>query len=117
MIHVKIDTRQIFKDYEDKEVTENVYDEEKKENKKEPLTVKKVFTNAINSFMPNELQTSEEKAKIFGLSTKLYSQHDPDFTVNDLAFIKEKVGKYYNALIFGRTCEIIDGKAEQKEVK
>lgn len=72
------------------------------------LTLKDVFAVALNTIVDNESQTAELKNKIFQLSVKVYAGDDVELTVDDAAFIKERVGKVYNSLVYGRTCEVLD---------
>ena len=41
----------------------------------------------------NEVFTPEQKPKIYALTTKLYSKKEGDLTLDDRAFLKERVGK------------------------
>jgi hypothetical protein len=80
------------------------------ENKK-PVDLRTIFSFALNNQVQGETpQTAEQKNKIFQLSLKLYKDKEVDFTVDDLAFIKERVGKVWSPLIYGRVCEIIEKK-------
>ena len=72
------------------------------------LIIKDVFVTALNTIADNEVLTVEIKNKIFQLSTKMYKEDTVDLTVDDAAFIKTRVGKIYNALVYGRICEILD---------
>jgi hypothetical protein len=104
--HMKILTSQVLKDYEGKDISETVTKDGKiVEN---PVTLRAVISTSLNTLFQNEPQTAEEKSKIFQLSLKLYAGKEPDFTVDDLAFIKTKVGKVYNALVYGRVCEVFE---------
>lgn len=108
---MKINVLGVIKDYQGKDLTEN------KEGKKEPVTVRDVFEAAINSLKINqdtkqpELLTAEVRNKIYQINLKLYAKDDPDLTVTELAFIKERadIGFANNPLIYGRICEIIEG--------
>lgn len=98
---MKLDINQKIKNYEGKDIV----DESKK-----PLSLKTIFVTALNSQLKTEILTAENKSKIYQLSLKIYQSKEPDFTVDDLAFIKERVGKFYNPLVYGRVCDIIDVK-------
>ena len=76
--------------------------------KTEPLVLRKVFATAINAQMPQEVIPAEEKAKIYGLSVKIYQNHEVNLTSDDVTFIKTKVGKVYGALIYGKICDLFD---------
>ena len=57
----------------------------------------------------NEVFTPEQKAKIYGLTPGLYSKKEVDLTLDDRAFLKERVGKVYGPLIYGRICKLLEG--------
>ena len=88
-------------DYEGKEIVGKEGDT--------PLTYFDVFATALSANMPGEVLTAEEKSRIYQCATKLFASKEPDFTVEQLSLIKERVGKVYNALVFGRVCDFIDG--------
>lgn len=104
---MKINLKQVLLDYENEPMT-NGEGADKKET-----TVGRVFINALNAYGPGENPTAEEKNKIFQLSMKVNGKNQtPNFTVDDLNFIKTKVGNAYNALVYGRICEVIDGPVQ-----
>ena|SRR6185436_12502090 len=99
---MRINTTQVLKNYEGKEILED----------DKPITLRDVFSIGLNSQLPDEKMTADQKAKIFQITTKLYTNNEVDLTVDQLALIKEQVGKVYNPLVYGRVCEIIDGTQE-----
>lgn len=86
------------------------YDGKLIKDEKDKLTLKKVLVVALNSQDKNEVITPEQKSKIYQLSLKMYESKEPNFTVDDLSFIKERVGKFWSALVYGRVCDLIDNK-------
>jgi hypothetical protein len=56
----------------------------------------------------NEVFTPEQKSKIYELTTKLYKKKELDLTLDDRSFLKERVGKVYGPLIYGRICDILE---------
>ena len=76
----------------------------------EPELLRNYLALALNNTAQgeNEVFTPEQKSKIYALTTKLYSKKEIDLTLDDRAFLKERVGKVYGPLIFGRICDILE---------
>lgn len=70
--------------------------------------VRLAIVNAINYFEQDKAPLAEEKAKVYGLSVKVYGKNEVDFTVDELAFIKQKAGEALTAVAYGRLLDIID---------
>jgi len=87
----------------------NFKEEEIKDEKGEAIEARTIIANALVAEDREHPLTAEKKNEAFQIGLKLYSK-EPDFTVNQLAFMKERVGLFYNALIYGRICEIIEKK-------
>jgi len=81
-----------------------------------PVEAKSIIANAIVAESQEHLLTGEVKSKAFQIGIKLYSK-EPDFTVDQLAFIKERVGFFYNALIYGRICELLENNSTEEPKK
>ncbi len=80
--------------------------------KETPLTFKKVVLTAVNAL---DVKTVvDDKIRAFNISILMNSVDSVDFSVEDLAFIKKKVGEIYNALVLGRMTEIIEKKDDTK---
>ena len=68
---------------------------------------RRLLTTALNSVAPNETLTAEQKAKIYQLSLKIWSRKEVDFTIDDLAFLKERVNKIFvSPMLCGRIGDI-----------
>lgn len=110
---MRINVLQSIKDYENKDIL-------KKEN--EPFTARDAFANALASIKVDpktreqEQLTSEVRNKIYQINLKLYTSNEPDFTVTELAFIKERaeIGYGNNPLVYGRIVEILEGAQNQE---
>lgn len=92
-------------------VTEGILDYKNQPIKEgeEQVTYRGVFNMALNSFEQEEKPTSEEKAKCFQLTLKLFSNNEVDLSVDERALIKSRVEKIYNSpLIFGRVTEFLE---------
>lgn len=83
----------------------------------EPLNFLDVFINALNGQLPSEVFTAEVKNRIYQVSMKIYKSDEPNFTTEQLTLIKERVGKIYNPLVYGRVCDLIDGTGEPEQPK
>lgn len=102
---MKIDVTQVLIDYEGKEL----------KSKDKPYTLRDALAIALNSNLPNELQTAEDKNKSYQLSRKIYDNKEVDLTLDDRSFLKEKAGKYLNILVQGRVWDILEDKPEPKK--
>lgn len=101
---MKINTTLHLKDFKG----EDIIGEDKK-----PVEARMIIANAINAENQEHPLTSEKKNQAFQIGIKLYSGNEIDFTVDQLAFIKERVGFFYTPLIYGRICELLEGKVSK----
>lgn len=88
--------------------------------KMRPLTWKDVATIALNNVGPeNKVMTGEQIAKSYAVSNKIYASKEPDLTVNELAYIIERIDVVYTSpLICGRAKEFFnDWKASKTKSK
>lgn len=97
-----------LKDYENNDVTYSEIGADGKEVAGKPLTVRVAFIKALNTVVANEALTPEQKARIYMLSVLLYSGDQADLRAEDIVFIKERTGKVWNALVYGKVCELLD---------
>lgn len=116
---MRINVLEVIKDYEGKDFTATIEnpnwkagDPPQDRMKEEPVTVRKICMTALNAVLDGEKQTGLEKTKIFQISSKLYGSSEVDFTEEQLEFVKERVGKVYNALCYGRICQILEGQGQ-----
>lgn len=80
-----------------------------------PVTYFEVLEMALNRQVEREVITAERKNQLYQITKKLYSGNEVDFTPSQLEIIKERVGKVYGPLIYGRVLDLIDG--EEKTAK
>ena len=99
---MKITLTDTVKNYEGKPIVED--------GTRKNLTLRDVFAVALNNLAPEEQLTPEQKFKVFELSKRIFEDTVIDLTVEDAVLIKERVGIVYSSLIYGRVCEVIDGK-------
>jgi hypothetical protein len=119
---MKIDVRQIVKDYAGKDLTENEPTEEKgRDGKttirtiKKPITLRTLLASAIQRQKPNAdptkplpARTAEEQAKIHQLCLKLFNHNKVEFTPKEIAFIQEKVEELDVPIYTGRVSDIFE---------
>jgi len=82
----------------------NIDGSEIKENDK-PVHASQIIANAL---LAPDNASGQEKAERYALSLEIYKGGDVDITVDNLAKIKELVGKAYAPLIVGQIYSIID---------
>lgn len=99
---MKINLKSIILDYEDKPLIEA--------GTNESLEYFDVFVKGLNANIHGEMLTAEKKNEIYQITKKLYANpKEVKLTVEQLALIKERVGKAYNPIVYGRVCDLIDG--------
>lgn len=81
----------------------------------EKLTLRSVIIFALNSIDRSKPLTAEKKNQAFQICVRMQPGKPLDLKVEDMAFIKQRVGIFYNALVYGRVGEVFDGPAEQGE--
>lgn len=108
---MKINLKALVLDYEGKPI--------KPADSEEPIRYFEVFNQALNGNIPGEMLTAEVKSKIYQLTMKIYKEKDkePNFTPEQLTLVKERVGKSYAPIIYGRICDLIDGTGEPEADK
>jgi len=67
----------------------------------------------LATFEDERSLSGEEKVKRFVLATRIESNsNDMDFKVEDVAKIKQLIGKGYGPLVVGQAWEMLEGKLE-----
>lgn len=97
----------VIKDYEGADLIEP--------EKEKPLTYREVIINSLNAQIGNEQIPAELKNRIYQVTKKIYAGKEPDFTPAQLQLIKERVGKAYSPLVYGRLLDFIDGENRPEE--
>lgn len=100
---MRINVTETIKDFDGQPILEN----------DKPIEFRQVFATALNALVGDEQPLAEEKAKRFAVGVKLYQGKEINITVDEAAVIKERVGKVYNPIFYGRTCELLDGAATE----
>jgi len=104
---VKINPDMVLVDYDGKPIM--VPDGE---NSTKELTLRSVIIQALNLMVEGKLLTAEKKNQAFQICVRMNPGKPLDLKVEDMAFIKERVAIFYNALVYGRVGEIFDGPSE-----
>lgn len=77
------------------------------------LTFRTLFYAALNNFKQDEVPTVETKAKCYALMQKLFKSKEVKITVDEAALLKERVGKLFSPLEYGRVCDLLDGNDDE----
>jgi len=74
-----------------------------------PVTVRQVATGALMAQRRGEEETSgEEKVRYYALAVKIHDEDAPDLRAEDVALVKELVGKSYGPLVVGQVWALLD---------
>jgi hypothetical protein len=110
---MRINTTRFLRNYQGKPVFKSKLDSSGVlVSTKEKLTLRDAISTAINTTPVdrNRPMTNEQKNKAYQISLKLWSKKEINLTIDDMAFIKERVSDVYNPLIVGRISDIFEGK-------
>ena len=88
-------------------VTEPILDYENEPVEK--LTYRAVFSASLNNQEQGEVLATDQKAKMYELSHKIFASQEIKLTVDEAALLKERVAKFFNPLVYGRVCDLLDG--------
>lgn len=103
---MKIKVTEPLKDYEGNIITgpdEQVF------------TIRNAMNQALNTLLAEEVVTAEVKAKIYSISVKLWQNNEPDLTLDERVFIKERAGKISQPLVYGELCKILEEPEKVKQ--
>ncbi len=80
------------------------------QGKTRDLTLGRLCINALLSEFPNEQQSGAQKFDRFKLAMRIGNEEDPiEITAEDIALIKERVGKAYSAYAVGTVWTVLEG--------
>ena len=108
---MKIKVTETIKNYEGKELLEKINDKEI------PMTWKSIIFTALQNFTKEEQNSlsPDTKIKCHIITERVYSSDEPDLTVQERAFIIERINKIIiSPLICGRAKEFFEEKKEDK---
>ena len=79
----------------------------------EALTYRNVIENAINLQSDAQPLTAEKKLKAFQIGVRLNAKKlaEYDLTVDQIAFVKERVGMFYSPVVYGRFLQLVGDTA------
>jgi hypothetical protein len=100
---MKIKVDEVIRDYDNMPIKDKDTNGQERD-----LTVKVVLAVALNSQLRDEILTSEDKAKIYQLCTKIYSSKEPELTLDDRSFVKQRAEKVLPPLWLGRISDILE---------
>lgn len=103
-----LDVSTVIVGYDGAPAREAVFDDDGNQIGTKPLTVRAIFSTALNQSLPDERLTQERKAHFYSLSVRLFESDTPSFTPSELALIQERVGVHFPPLVVGRIGEMID---------
>lgn len=82
---------------------------------KTPVTLSDVCVNALESQLQTDAQMSgQEKFKLDQLAHKIYNQKHVDLSIEEIALIKERVGKVSPTIVVGAVWGILDPPAKKE---
>lgn len=109
---MKINVVGTVKGYDGNDLFNNTINS-KGESSKKPLIYRDILSTVLNSVLPNEVFTVDQKAKLFQLSVKIYASDEVDLSIEEAFLIKSRAEKVYNSpLFYGRICALFDDKVE-----
>jgi len=82
---------------------------------KKPVEARSIIATAMVAENNENKLTPEKKNQAFQIGIKLYAHDEIDLTIEQMAFIKERVGIFYGALVYGRISELFDGKKVEEK--
>jgi hypothetical protein len=99
---MKLNLDQEIKNFSGQPIFNNLTD-------KVPITYRVVIENVLNMFSTDYPLTAEKKLFAFQIGVRLFSQDLPeyDLTVDQIAFLKERIGLFYSPAVYGRFLELI----------
>lgn len=100
---MKIDVTQGLKNYDGKDIYLD-------SDNKVKATLREVLVAAANTETKGKPMTAENKAKAYQLSQKMYKDNDVNLTIDDMAFLKERVYEIFRPVVAGQIEEIFEGK-------
>ena len=81
------------------------------------LTFRTVIENALNAHDDKSVLTAEKKLAAFQIGVKLFSKKlaEYDLTIDQVSFLKERIGLFYGPVVYGRFLELIGDEVVKKK--
>jgi hypothetical protein len=85
--------------------------------KKEIITFRYIIETALNSQSNENPLTAEKKLYAFQIGVKLFSKKrdEYDLTVEQISFLKERIGLFFTTIAYGRFLELIGDESTKLE--
>ena len=74
------------------------------------LTLRAACCEALTGAYPDEKLSGEEKVRRFELARLLHAEDEPDVCVEDIALVKQLIGKGYGPMVVGPAWSLLDPK-------
>lgn len=83
-----------------------------------PFTFRAVIGNCLNFQNNDNPLTAQKKLQAFQIGVKLFSKKldEYDLTIDQVTFIKERIGIFYGPVIYGRFLELIGDETVRLEI-
>lgn len=89
----------------------NLDGSEAKDGNNKPITFASTTLTALLNPPQDERLTAEQKTRRYQMATKINKNPSKvDLTIEELALIKECVGKFHGPLVVGQTYEMLEGE-------
>ena len=85
---------------------------------KKVLTFRTVIESALNTQADNAPLTAEKKLQAFQIGVRLLSKKLDEYslTIDQVSFLKERIGLFYGPVVYGRFLELIGDEAVQQQL-
>jgi hypothetical protein len=81
----------------------------------EELTLGSVICAATINQTPDEKDMkASDKVRLFQLAERAVVGGEQDFTLEDAAFVKERIGRMFGPLVVGRAYKLLEGETDAK---
>jgi hypothetical protein len=77
---------------------------------KEPVTLRDVLITSVTMDVKNQPKSGPDKLKCYQFGIKLQESDTVELTTDDIVFLKQEVAKVQGTLIYGRVCDILEGR-------
>lgn len=97
---MKINVNSIVKSYENEPVKDGDKD----------VTFKSVIFQALNLTIQDEKLSEDDKMKCYDLTSRMYARTEVEYSIEEAAFILNRIKKMFGPLVVGRANEFFNNK-------
>lgn len=111
---MKIKIDQVIKNFDGTDIAEDI-----DSNKKVKVTFRAIIERTLHLHNDQNPLTAEKKQMAYQIGMKLLSKKldEYDLTIDQIAFLKERIGNFYGPIIYGRFLELIgDEKIKVEDI-